>query len=166
MYACEWQSRVVEGEVRLLSITMPPCIQNNLHNVILNLTKWLSVCSLCNTFPYQGWCEKNTFYTTISPEICSKTILTQTYSLILQSMYVTFCCCRANSHHYYGPPPEGNPGLLHLPCWQSESFPVPHPVHSGGGEATLNCTHSSLLASQWYCYTLHQFIFGTGYRVI
>lgn len=44
---------------------------------------------------------------------------------------------RSNSHHHHGPSPERDPGLLQLSRRQPESFPLPHPVHPGGGEASI-----------------------------
>lgn len=61
----------------------------------------------------------------------------RTFILPLHLMLARLWCCRTNTHHHNGPSPEGDPGLLQLPRGQPPSFPVPHPVHPGGGEVVI-----------------------------
>lgn len=58
-------------------------------------------------------------------------------SLLFSVHYKCVSARRCDPHHHDGPSPERNPGLLQLSRRQPESFSLPHPVHPGGGEASI-----------------------------
>lgn len=69
--------------------------------------------------------------------------------LLFRIQYLFMFAHRSNSHHHHGPSPERNSGLFQLSCRQPESFPLPHPVHPGGGGA-------SIMNHREFCHLLFQ----------